>query len=163
MVIGNQKKRPRTLKRWLKSTSKRTFIVYPLAVVAIELVVRRGDLVLVPWGVPLLAWGYLQYRWVGRYRTAFGGGGPGLDVPPDKIVETGPYAWVRNPMYLGHLIFMLGLAITFQSWPAVALLAFHMVWFQRRVLGDEAHMEQRFGAAYLDYKARVSRWLPWLF
>jgi protein-S-isoprenylcysteine O-methyltransferase Ste14 len=61
-------------------------------------------------------------------------------------------------MYLGHLIFMLGLAITFKSWPAVALLLFHLYWFDTRVRMDEAHLEARFGAPYRDYKKRVKRW-----
>ena len=55
---------------------------------------------------------------------------------------------------------MAGLAITFESWLAVALLLFHMVWFQRRVLRDEIHLEAHFGEPYLAYKARVKRWIP---
>jgi protein-S-isoprenylcysteine O-methyltransferase Ste14 len=35
-----------------------------------------------------------------------------------------------------------------------------MVWFHLRVLEDEKHLEQIFGAAYLDYKSRVKRWIP---
>jgi hypothetical protein len=152
--------RKRGLRRWLKSTSKRTFVLYPLLIATLELLIHRGDLAINAWGIPLLAWGYLQYRLVGSYRVATGGGGPGLDVPPDRIVDFGPYRYVRNPMYLGHLIFMLGLALTFRSWIALGLLLFHVVWFHRRVLRDEAHLEQRFGASYLDYKRRVKRWLP---
>src|SRR5712671_6426200 len=83
------------------------------------------------------------------------GGGPGLDVPPKCIVIAGPYRYTRNPMYLGHLIFMTGLALSFNSWLAVALLAFHAVWFHRRVLKDEAGLESRFGSAYLAYKSQV--------
>jgi hypothetical protein len=152
----------RGLKRWLKSTSKRSFVLYPIIIVMLELLLRRGDLAVDIRGVPLLLWGYLQYRLIGGYRVAHGGGGPGLEVPPDRIVEAGPYRYVRNPMYLGHLIFMLGLAITFHSWPAVAFFVFHLFWFHQRVLRDEAHLEQRFGVAYLDYKARVKRWIPGL-
>jgi protein-S-isoprenylcysteine O-methyltransferase Ste14 len=63
-------------------------------------------------------------------------------------------------MYLGHLIFMLGLAITFASWAAAALLAFHVVWFHVRVLEDEARLQTQFGQRYLDYKTRVKRWIP---
>lgn len=83
-----------------------------------------------------------------------------MDVPPERIVEHGPYRYVRNPMYLGHLIFMLGLALTFRSWLAVALLVFHVAWFNRRVIEDEARLEAQFGSVYLDYKARVKRWIP---
>jgi hypothetical protein len=144
--------------RWLKSTSNRTFAVYPVAIVAIEWVLRGGDLVFVPWGVPLLIWGYLQYRLCGNYRLRLGGGGPGLEVPPDRIVARGPYRYVRNPMYLGHLIFMLGLTITFQSWVAAALLGVNIVWFHRRVLGDEAHLQELFGQPYRDYMRQVRRW-----
>ena len=148
------------VRRWFKSTSKRTFVVYPVAVIAFELGLRRGALSVHPAGAILLLWGYLQYRLVGMYRVRNGGGGPGLEVPPDRIVAQGPYRYTRNPMYLGHLIFMLGLAVTFSSWLAAALLAFHAVWFHRRVLHDEARLESRFGAPYLAYKARVKRWIP---
>jgi protein-S-isoprenylcysteine O-methyltransferase Ste14 len=55
---------------------------------------------------------------------------------------------------------MAGLAVTFRSLAAAALLAFHMAWFHLRVLEDEKHLETVFGAAYLDYKARVKRWIP---
>jgi protein-S-isoprenylcysteine O-methyltransferase Ste14 len=153
----------RTLVRWLKSTSNRSFVLYPVCVVAVELVLRGGDLAFVPWGAPLLIWGYLQYLLVGRYRARIGGGGPGLGVPPLRIVDQGPFKYLRNPMYLGHLIFMAGLAITFRSLPAVALLAFHMVWFNRRAQEDEIQLEEIFGAEYADYKARVKRWIPGIF
>ena len=102
----------------------------------------------------------MQYRWVGRYRTQLGGGGPGLAVPPDKIVEVGPYRYLRNPMYMGHLIFMTGLTLTFWSPAALLLLLFHIIWFDRRVRSDEAHLEKLFGDSYRDYKKRVKRWIP---
>jgi protein-S-isoprenylcysteine O-methyltransferase Ste14 len=153
----------RRVRRWFKSTSKRTFIVYPIGVAAFELGLHRGTVAFHAWGLLLLIWGYLQYRLVGPYRTKRGGGGPGLEVPPDRIVAQGPYRFVRNPMYLGHLIFMLGLAVTFSSWLAAALLAFHTVWFHQRVVMDEARLEARFGAPYLAYKARVKRWIPGVF
>ncbi len=161
MAVDTPKK-PRTLLRYLKSTSRRSFVLYPLMIIALELALRGGELVIVFWGLPLLAWGYLQYRLVGKYRLQLGGGGPGLDTPPDRIVEKGPYRFLRNPMYLGHLIFMTGLAITFRSWAAVVLLLVHIPWFHARALKDEAYLEKRFGAAYLEYKSRVKRWIPGL-
>jgi len=150
----------RTLRRWLKSTSNRTFVVWPLVLYAAEALVQQGWPRIHVWALPILAWGYLQYKWVGTYRTRLGGGGPGISVPPDRIVDEGPYRWVRNPMYLGHLIFFAGLALTLGSWIALAVLAVHVVWFDRRVREDEAHLAQLFGEPYREYCRRVKRWIP---
>jgi len=67
-----------TLWRWFKSSSNRTFIVYPLMVLALEFALQGGMPAVAPWALPLLAWGYLQYRRVGGYRLQLGGGGPGV-------------------------------------------------------------------------------------
>ena len=153
-------KRPFTVQRWLKSTSNRTFLLYPLLIVALELIIHRGELTLYLWGTPLLPWGYAQYRLSGNYRSLKGGGGPGIEIPPERIVDTGIYAWTRNPMYLGHLIFILGLAIAFLSIPAAILFIFHIFWFQRRVREDEVRLTAQFGDAYAAYAAKVKRWIP---
>ena len=148
------------LPRLLTSTPLHTFVLVPLLVVACELVRRGGTLAFDVWGLPLLVWGYAQYRLVGRFRTAHGGGGPGIDVPPTRIVSEGPYRFTRNPMYLGHLIFMLGLAVTLHSWVALVVLLLRAIWFRRRVVADEARLTARFGAEYTDYMRRVKRWVP---
>jgi protein-S-isoprenylcysteine O-methyltransferase Ste14 len=146
--------------RWVKSTPNRTFVVFPIVVLAFEAARRGGLPPIEPWGAVFLLWGYLQYRLVGRDRRARGGGGPGIEKPPDRIVTDGAYRYLRNPMYLGHLIFMAGLAITLSSWLALALLVVHAAWFHLRVLGDEQRLESRFGESYRAYKTRVKRWIP---
>jgi protein-S-isoprenylcysteine O-methyltransferase Ste14 len=149
---------------WLVSllgrTPVRSFVLMPIAVIAFESVWRRGAPAFDPWGLPLLAWGYLQYRLVGHFRTAHGGGGPGIDRPPSRLVTEGPYRFTRNPMYLGHLIFFTGLAIMFRSYLALVLLASQAVWFHARVLADERRLMARFGADYKQYMRRVRRWVP---
>ena len=152
----------RPLLRFLARTPVHTFMLMPIVVVACELILRGGTLAFDPWGVPLLVLGYAQYRLVGQFRSQHGGGGPGVDVPPTRIVTEGPFRFTRNPMYLGHLIFMLGLAVTFVSWFALILFAARALWFHRRVLEDEARLEKIFGRAYLDYQRRVKRWIPGL-
>lgn len=147
----------RSAVKWLSSTPRRTFVLFPLVVIAFEFW-RRGALAIQWAGVPLLAWGYLQYRLAGAYRTRRGGGGPGIHNPPVRLVTTGVYRFTRNPMYTGHLIFMLGLVVTFSSWLGAVLLAFHIWWFQGRVLEDEAHMQALFGDEYAAYAKRVRRW-----
>ena len=137
-----------------------TFVLIPLGVIACELIIGDGVLALDLWGVPLLILGYAQYRLVGNFRTAHGGGGPGIDHPPTRIVTEGPYRLTRNPMYLGHLIFMLGLALTLHSYVALVLLAARAIWFHRRVVADESRLTARFGAEYTEYMRRVKRWVP---
>jgi protein-S-isoprenylcysteine O-methyltransferase Ste14 len=131
-----------------------------LALVAFEAVLQQGWPRVSPWGLPLMLWGYLQYKLIGTYRSREGGGGPGISVPPERIVEQGPYRWVRNPMYLGHLLYFAGLAVTLISWAGVVLFLVHAVWFDLRVREDEARLTQLFGDAYRDYCRRVKRWIP---
>lgn len=107
-----------------------------------------------------MAWGYLQYRLIGNYRIRLGGGGPGMSTPPERLVTSGPYAWCRNPMYLGHIIFLVGLAPTFQSGLAALIAAATIVWFHVRVRRDETRLGARFGPEYSAYTARVRRWIP---
>ena len=147
--------------RWARRTPVQTFCLIPLAVIIFECAIHRGAFTRVSlWGVPLLIWGYLQYRWVGSYRLPLAGGSHGMDVPPERIVSQGPYRFTRNPMYLGHLIFLLGLVVTFRSWFALLILGGRALWFHRRVLGDEARLKDIFGAEYESYRARVKRWIP---
>jgi protein-S-isoprenylcysteine O-methyltransferase Ste14 len=148
------------IRRWLGRTPVQTFILCPLIVVACELALHHGRLTIVPWGLPLLAWGYLQYLFVGRFRLPLAGGTPGMEVPPERIIAAGPYRYTRNPMYLGHLIFLIGLAVTFWSWVALIIFALRAIWFQRRVLHDERRLEKIFGTEYTDYRGRVKRWIP---
>jgi protein-S-isoprenylcysteine O-methyltransferase Ste14 len=105
----------------------------------------------------------VQYRLCGLYRIKHGGGGPGLETPPERLVSTGPYAYARNPMYLGHLIFLTGLSLALESWLAALITLAVACWFHSRVIGDETKLIQRLGEPYVKYLARVKRWIPGLF
>lgn len=107
-----------------------------------------------------MAGGYALYRHGGRYRSERGGGGPGFSVAPSGLVTSGPYAVVRNPMYLGHLIFLGGLVTLTRSPVALAGLLIQGQRLADRVAIDERRLADRFGTAYAEYVARVPRWLP---
>jgi len=148
--------------RWLSSTSNRTFVLWPVVLVLAEAAIQQGFPRIEIWALPLLAWGYLQYYLVGRYRLREGGGGPGITVPPERLVTGGPYRYCRNPMYLGHLVFLAGLALALRSWLGAAVFAVHLVWFDRRVRDDESRLTALFGEPYRNYLSRVKRWIPGL-
>jgi protein-S-isoprenylcysteine O-methyltransferase Ste14 len=141
----------------LSSTSTRTFVLLPAAVLAEQAVARRP---LRPRWLPVLAWGYLQYRLAGDYRITRAGGPPGLSQGyPDRLVTTGIYARTRNPMYLGHLVFTTGLVLATGSPVAAVALAALGPWFDRRAAHDEERLALRFGRPYEVYRDSVPRWL----
>ena len=86
-----------------------------------------------------------------------------MDTLPERLVTTGPFAWCRNPMYLGHIVFLLGLTLTLQSMFAALITIVTWIWFQFRVRRDEMRLRERFGEPYDEYSARVRRWIPGLF
>ena len=148
---------------FLRRTPARTFVLYPLITLAWELFLHGASLRLQPLFLLLMVWGYLQYRWCGVYRTKRGGGGPGLEAPPERVVTTGLYAYTRNPMYLGHIFFLTGLTLTLNSLLAALITAGNIIWFHSRVLGDEKKLAQLLGEPYIAYTGRVKRWIPGLF
>lgn len=151
--------------RWLTRTPVRVFVVYPALVVTARAITHPSRLKPVRWiFAPLLAWGVVQHRLVADYRTTGpGGAGRGNRRIPDRLVQTGPYAVVRNPIYLAHLLFAAGLALVFRSRLGAAILAGTAIRYQQRVLEDEARLAAAFGDEYEDYRARVKRWIPGVF
>jgi len=149
--------------RFFSRTPVRTFLLYPIVAALWEFIINGRVLDLYPLYTPLLLWGYLQYRLCGRYRSQHGGGGPGLETPPERLVATGPYAYTRNPMYLGHIIFLIGLTLTLKSWLGAMITTGVAIWFHRRVLDDEQKLRDSLGQPYVDYLTMVKRWIPGVF
>jgi protein-S-isoprenylcysteine O-methyltransferase Ste14 len=77
------------------------------------------------------------------------------------LINDGPFAFVRNPLYLGNIVVWVGFALTARVvWlaPVAALLLgaeYHAI-----VRWEERLLEARLGDAYRQYRARVPRWLP---
>jgi len=81
-------------------------------------------------------------------------------MPSTTIVETGPYRFTRNPIYLGMFLGLVGLAVAFDSlWLLAMLVPFTLIIRYGVVAREEAYLERKFGDAYRQYRARVRRWL----
>jgi protein-S-isoprenylcysteine O-methyltransferase Ste14 len=88
----------------------------------------------------------------------------GTPVPGNKpvtaIVQSGPYRFSRNPIYLAFSLLVLGLACVLNSlWLLGTLAAAVSVMSFVVIPREERYLERRFGGEYLDYKAKVRRWL----
>ncbi len=103
-------------------------------------------------GIVLILWSAWELRRAGTtimpHRTA------------DALVTTGPFTRFRNPIYLGDVMVLLGLAeLTKNIWFVAAAAAFAGLVTVFAILPEERHLEARFGDAYRAYKARSGRWL----
>jgi protein-S-isoprenylcysteine O-methyltransferase Ste14 len=81
--------------------------------------------------------------------------------PPTKLVVVGLYRHVRNPMYVGVLTILAGTAICTGSpfvlaYALIVAIAFHL----RVIFYEEPRLAAQFGADWIEYSNRVSRWLP---
>ncbi len=101
---------------------------------------------------------YVVCLWV--FATV-GRGTPGPWDAPRQFVATGPYRWVRNPIYIAALLVLTGEAWLFMSPPllmyvVLAAVAVHLFV----VLYEEPTLRRRFGAEYELYRRNVWRWIP---
>jgi protein-S-isoprenylcysteine O-methyltransferase Ste14 len=90
-----------------------------------------------------------------------GRGTPAPFDPPVLFVPTGPYRYVRNPMYIGAALVLGGYAFSQRSASVVLLTAgFLLIMHLFVILLEEPSLERRFGDSYVAYKRAVNRWLP---
>lgn len=111
--------------------------------------------------VPVIAAGIALYVWCVWNFAAVGRGTPGPWDAPSHVVATGPYRWVRNPIYLAALLIVLGEAWLFLSLALLTYAGSMAVLFHLFVIGyEEPTLRRRFGGTYLQYQRTVSRWIP---
>ncbi|MGA2073461.1 MAG: methyltransferase [Terriglobia bacterium] len=90
-----------------------------------------------------------------------GRGTPAIFDAPRAFVAVGPYRYVRNPMYIGGLILLLGLALYLDSL-AILLLALLLSCFVHLfvLFYEEPTLVRQFGKSYEEYLRSVRRWIP---
>ena len=77
-----------------------------------------------------------------------------------SLVDTGIFARTRNPMYLGLLLVLLGWSVWLQSAGTIlVLLAFVLYITELQIKPEEEALRNVFGQTYIDYCARVRRWI----
>jgi len=80
------------------------------------------------------------------------------------LVQTGPFAWVRHPIYVALFLYMLAMAVAFgHARNLIVGLPIYLIATWMRVSHEERLLRTQFGAAYDDYAARVKRFVPGVF
>ena len=76
------------------------------------------------------------------------------------LLASGVFGWSRNPIYLGMLIFMIGLAVWCADGLAFIPCAVFFIWINTwQIAVEEYYLERQFGADYTHYCKKVRRWL----
>jgi len=119
-----------------------------------------------PWPVRIVGWAFFAvclvlYLYCSYVLTRRGRGAYVEFDPPQQFVSTGPYRWVRNPVAATAAGMVLGEAV---GWSSPGVFLFFLIGLGlahvQVVRLEEPLLAQRFGQSYLDYKARVPRWIP---
>lgn len=136
------------------------------ALVALQLVALAA--LALPWGRdwhhtgwPLLAAAALAGAWALRHNRPGNFGVMPEPKPHAQLVTTGPYAYVRHPIYLAVLLFGAGMLAGWRGWTHLA--AFTVLWVVLHFKADreEALMSARF-PGYAAYRARTKRLIPFI-
>lgn len=78
-----------------------------------------------------------------------------------RLLTTGVYGLVRNPMYSAFIVFVSpGVALWFRSWILLTMPVVAYVIFRLLIRKEEVYLQEKFGQAYLDYKRRVNALIP---
>ena len=113
------------------------------------------------WGWPPLAVAALVGAWTLRHNRIGNFGVMPEPIARAKLVTTGPYAYVRHPMYLAVLLFGAGMLSGWQAWPHAAAFAALAIVLHVKALREEALLRERF-PEYGVYASRTARMLPGL-
>lgn len=154
-----------------KSTDTANVIIRPpiawaIAVLAGIALDRLMPLPFVPAVVPSGSVGAIVFAvalalavWAIATMTGSGSNVP-TNLPTTTIVETGPYRFTRNPIYLSTMLGHIGLAMAFNTlWLLLTLVPFAFVIRYGVITREEAYLECKFGDVYGRYRARVRLWL----
>jgi len=119
-----------------------------------SMVLILGSLLYFP-GIALYLWGFFT---LGKMFAVSSSRAAAL-YPDQVLIESGPYHYLRHPMYMGVILAALGAALIFRTWAMVlySLTALSVLLRARR---EDELLAVHFGARWEEYRARVPGWLP---
>lgn len=103
------------------------------------------------WGAVLMILGEMIRFWALGF----------MEKKGQKLAMSGPYAFVRNPLYVGNFFLGLGVAVIVWNWIILALfLAGFLGIYAGTIRGEEKHLQEMFGKTFEDYCKNVPAFLP---
>lgn len=111
--------------------------------------------------VLVAAVGVYLILWVSAAFVRQGKGTPIPIEPPTRLVITGLYRYVRNSMYVGAILLILGEAVYFSClWLVIYAGGLWALFHTFMLIFEEPQLKRRFGTDYEQYLSEVPRWIP---
>jgi len=118
----------------------------------------ENDFIIWPLGIAIIFIGFLIRLWSTKY---IGRRTPSMKKKGKALVNTGPYAIVRNPLYIGNIIIATGLSVLSKLiWFTPFVLLYFFTLYHVVVLYEEKKLSERWEDEYLTYFNEVPRWMP---
>ncbi len=153
------------------------FLEFLLLVILLPylLIFRLGLYLDAAWGAPSLYFGWPNIvlaiiigiagiyfsLWSVIVQVTMGKGTPAPMMPTQKLIVKGPYAYCRNPMVLGFIVYYIGIVVwlgSIVSLGLVAVLCALLLSYFKFI--EEKELEARFGASYVEYKRNTPFIIP---
>ena len=132
----------------------RSFLVSPPLIFASFCFFRETERFVWPLGISVFLIGFMLRLWAQQhlhYRLKI----------RKQLTTTGPYAFVRNPVYIGNILIGLGATLVSELvWMVPITLLWYVIIYGFVVRHEEAHLLEKYGEAYQRYKSEVPRWFP---
>ena len=121
------------------------FITLPVVVNAIGLVLFNGAAL-------VILWSHIELGrfWSDQLET----------LPGHRVIQSGPYAYVRHPLYSSYLVLTIGFFLATANWLVGALMLIYFLTVAARAWKEEAMLITRLGPAYQAYREKTRRFFP---
>jgi protein-S-isoprenylcysteine O-methyltransferase Ste14 len=112
-------------------------------------------------GIVLVAFGESMRFWGVAYAGSLTRVTGSVGAP--EVIVAGPFAYVRNPLYVGNMLTYIGIGVMSNAlfpWLVIAAAAYFAFQYYQIVLVEEEFLVNEFGAGYVEYKKNVPRFIP---
>lgn len=100
-------------------------------------------------------WGILAMR-IGNFNIQ-------PEVKSETLIQSGPYKWIRNPMYTALILVYLPIILQNFHFVNILVFLFLLIILLIKILSEEQFLEERFGEDYIRYKSITKRLIPFLY
>ena len=117
-------------------------------------------------GLIIFLLGFVFAEWARQTLGKYWGISTGMQVKlldDHQLIQSGPYAFVRHPMYFGAWVLFFGLTLLYPVWAVFLMFLSILIAFIGRARREEVALSERFGEQWVEYKKHTKFILPFIY